>query len=391
MAAGPTLFLIDGSNQMYRAYHAIRGLTRSDGKSTNATYGFITMLRKLLADHQPQYILASFDLQGPTFRSEVAADYKANRTPMPGDLAEQVPWVHEACEAMGVPILTSEGFEADDVIGTLASKAGAHGLQAAIVTGDKDFFQLVGDGIRVYNPHDEGTWYDAEGVVEKFGVAPAQVCDVLALMGDSIDNVKGVPGIGEKGATRSDRARTDRLNRCWQHAAEIKQKKYREGLLANADQARQSRELVTIRTDVDVPFEIERFRFRGADRERCYALFSKMEFRTLVPEFAPTASSVDKDYALIESAEDLSRAGRGDEGGRPLQHEGDHRRHRAGARHAGRHRGLDGELRRRATFRSGTKASAAAFRCRSRRRSRCWRRCSPIRRSRRSATTSRRI
>ena len=167
MATGPTLFLIDGSNQMYRAYHAIRGLTRSDGKSTNATYGFITMLRKLLADHQPQYIVASFDLKGPTFRSEVAADYKANRTPMPGDLAEQVPWVHEACEAMGVPILTSEGFEADDVIGTLASKAEAHGMQAAIVTGDKDFFQLVHDGIRVYNPRDEGMWYDAEGVDRK--------------------------------------------------------------------------------------------------------------------------------------------------------------------------------------------------------------------------------
>jgi DNA polymerase-1 len=304
MASGPTLFLIDGSNQMYRAYHAIRGLTRSDGKSTNATYGFITMLRKLLADHQPQYILASFDLKGPTFRSEVAADYKANRTPMPGDLAEQVPWVHEACEAMGVPILTSEGFEADDVIGTLASKAAGHGMQAAIVTGDKDFFQLVSDGIRVYNPRDEGVWYDADGVKEKFGVAPAQVCDVLALMGDSIDNVKGVPGIGEKGA-RDLIAQYGTLEALLAHAGEIKQKKYREGLLAHADQARQSRELVTIRTDVDVAFDVERFRFQGANRERCYELFSRMEFRTLVPEFAPTASSVDKDYALIESADDL--------------------------------------------------------------------------------------
>jgi DNA polymerase-1 len=302
--SSPTLFLIDGSNQMYRAYHAIRGLTRSDGKSTNATYGFITMLRKLLADHQPQYIVASFDLRGQTFRSKVAADYKANRAPMPGDLAEQVPWVHEACEAMGVPILTSEGYEADDVIGTLATHAAAHGLQAAIVTGDKDFFQLVGDGIRVYNPKDEGTWYDAEGVTQKFGVAPSQVCDVLALMGDSIDNVKGVPGIGEKGATELI-ATHGSLESLLQHAPEIKQKRYREGLLTYAAQARQSRELVTIHTDVDVPFELERFRFRGADRERCYALFSKMEFRTLVPEFAPTASSVDKDYALIESAADL--------------------------------------------------------------------------------------
>src|SRR5688572_27497202 len=304
MASGPTLFLIDGSNQMYRAYHAIRGLTRSDGKSTNATYGFITMLRKLLADHQPQYILASFDLKGPTFRSEVAADYKANRTPMPGDLAEQVPWVHEACEAMGVPILTLEGFEADDVIGTLASRAAAHGLQAAIVTGDKDFFQLVRDGIKVYNPKDDGTWYDEEGVKARWGVAPSQVCDVLALMGDSIDNVKGVPGIGEKGATELIRTYGS-LESLLQHASELKNKRQREGLATYADQARQSRQLVTIQTDCDVPFDLERFKFRGADRERCYALFSKMEFRTLVPEFAPTASSVTKDYALIESADGL--------------------------------------------------------------------------------------
>ncbi len=299
------MFLIDGSNQMYRAYHAIRGLTRSDGKSTNATYGFITMLRKLLADHQPQYIAASFDLRGTTFRSQIAADYKATRSPMPGDLAEQVPWVHEACEALGVPILTLEGYEADDVIGTLAVKAGAHGMQAAIVTGDKDFFQLVGDDIKVYNPRDEGTWYDAEGVLQKFGVRPSQVCDVLALMGDSIDNVKGVPGIGEKGA-RDLIATYGSLESLLAHAGEVKQKKYREGLLTYADQARQSRELVTIHTDVDVPFELERFTFRGANRERCYELFSKLEFRTLVPEFAPTASSVEKDYAVIASTEELA-------------------------------------------------------------------------------------
>ena len=290
---------------MYRAYHAIRGLTRSDGKSTNATYGFITMLRKLLADHQPQYIAASFDVRGTTFRSQIAADYKATRSPMPGDLAEQVPWVHEACEALGVPVLTLEGYEADDVIGTLAMQAAGHGLQAAIVTGDKDFFQLVGDGVKVYNPRDDGTWYDAEGVLQKFGVSPSQVCDVLALMGDSIDNVKGVPGIGEKGA-RDLIATYGSLESLLAHAGEIKQKKYREGLLAYADQARQSRELVTIHTDVDVPFELERFTFRGANRERCYELFAKLEFRTLVPEYAPTASSVEKDYAVVGSTEELA-------------------------------------------------------------------------------------
>ena len=137
---------------MYRAYHAIRGLTGPDGRSTNAVYGFVTMLRKLLNDHKPPCIVAAFDLPGPTFRSELAADYKANRAPMPSDLAEQIPLVHEACEALGVPVLTYPGFEADDVIGTLAMKGAAEGHPVAIVTGDKDFFQLVNDQIKVFNP-----------------------------------------------------------------------------------------------------------------------------------------------------------------------------------------------------------------------------------------------
>ncbi len=299
-----TLFLIDGSNQMYRAYHAIRGLTGPDGKSTNAVYGFVTMLRKLLADHRPEYIAASFDLPTATFRSKLAADYKANRAAMPDDLREQIAWVHEACEAMGVPIFTAEGFEADDVLGTLAAKAAAAGFEVAIVTGDKDFFQLVGDGVRVYNPRDEGAWFDASGVAEKFGVAPPKVVDVLALMGDSIDNVKGVPGIGEKGA-RDLISTYGSLDELLARADEVPQKKYREGLKTYADQARQSRELVRIHTDVGVTFEPEPFRFRGASRERCYALFSALGFRTLVSEFAPTADSVVRDYAVVTSIDGL--------------------------------------------------------------------------------------
>ena len=302
--AARTLFLIDGSNQMYRAYHAIRGLTGPDGKSTNAVYGFVTMLRKLLADHRPEYIAASFDLPTETFRSKLAADYKANRAAMPDDLREQIAWVHEACEAMGVPIFTAAGFEADDVLGTLAAKAAAAGFEVAIVTGDKDFYQLVGDTIRVYNPRDEGTWFDAAGVAEKFGVGPGQVVDVLALMGDSIDNVKGVPGIGEKGA-RDLISTYGSLDALLARASEVPQKKYREGLTTHADQARQSRELVRIHTDVDVAFGPEQFRFRGASRERCYALFSALGFRTLVSEFAPTADSVVRDYALVSSIDDL--------------------------------------------------------------------------------------
>src|ERR1700752_2695190 len=186
----PTIFLIDGSSQMYRAYHApVRtadgGLLRNaQGVPTNAVYIFVTMLRKLLNEHRPEDIAASFDLPGRTFRDDLVGDYKANRAPMPDELAEQIPMVHAACEALGVPILTYERYEADDVIGTLAEKAAAAGFDVAIVTGDKDFFQLVHDGIKVYNPRDEGTWYDAAGVEEKYGVRPDQVVDMVALMGD---------------------------------------------------------------------------------------------------------------------------------------------------------------------------------------------------------------
>jgi DNA polymerase-1 len=304
MSDAPILFLIDGSNQMYRAYHAIRGLTGPDGKSTNAVYGFVTMLRKLITDHKPTYIAASFDLPGGTFRTQLSSDYKATRSAMPGDLAEQIPWVHEACEALGVPVYTAEGFEADDVIGTLAKKAADQGFRVAIVTGDKDFFQLVGDGIRVYNPRDEGAWFDAAGVKEKFGVEPQQVIDVLALMGDSIDNVAGVPGIGEKGA-RDLIAGFGSLDALLARAADVPQKKYREGLQAHAEQARQSRELVRIRTDVELPFEPEVFCYKGPSDARCYALFSRLGFRTLVTEFAPTAASITKDYVTVGSLDEL--------------------------------------------------------------------------------------
>jgi DNA polymerase-1 len=306
MSTPARVFLIDGSSQMYRAYHAMRGagLTGPGGKSTHAVYIFVTMLRKLIVDHSPQYIAASFDLAGPTFRSEMATDYKANRSPMPPDLAEQIPWVHEACEALGVPILTFERFEADDVIGTLAEKAVEAGFDVAIVTGDKDFFQLVNDGITVYNPKEEGTWYDVDGVKEKFGVTPSQVVDVLALMGDSIDNIKGVPGIGEKGA-RDLIATYGSVEALLSHAAEVSNKRYREGLLNHAEDARQSRELARIRTDVPVPFDPDALRYRGGSRERCFELFSRLGFRSLVLEYAPTAETAGKDYATVQSLDEL--------------------------------------------------------------------------------------
>ncbi len=300
----PTLFLIDGNSQMYRAYHAIRGLTGPDGRSTNAVYGFVTMLRKLIADHQPAYIGAAFDLAGPTFRDDLAADYKANRPPMPADLAEQIPWVHRACEAMGVPVVTHEGVEADDVIGTLAKQGADAGFDVAIVTGDKDLLQLVGGPIKVFNPRDDGTWFDAAGVADKFGVPPERVVDMLALMGDAVDNIKGVPGIGEKGA-RELIAQYGSLDALLAAAGEVPQKRYREALLANGDAARRSRELARILTDVPLGVELESMRYRGASRDACYELFSQLGFRSMTNEYAPTAATTARDYEIVESLEAL--------------------------------------------------------------------------------------
>ena len=301
----PTLFLIDGSSQMYRAYHAFRGrgLSNQEGHTTHAVYVFVTMLRKLINDHHPLYMAASFDLAGKTFRDEIVSDYKATRTAMPDDLVEQLNWVHEACEAMGVPILTSPGYEADDVIGTLARRAASEGFDVAIVSIDKDFFQMVHDGIRVYDPREEGTWFDAKGVVEKFGVKPSQVADVLALVGDTSDNVAGVPGIGKKGAVDLI-SQFGSLDALLERTAELKPKQ-REALTTHRADALQSRALVTIRTDVPVDVDFESLRYRGASRERCYELFSRLAFRTLVNEYAPTADTIQKDYAVIASEPQL--------------------------------------------------------------------------------------
>src|SRR5262245_54358561 len=295
---------------MYRAYHApVRtadgGLLRNaQGTPTNAVYIFVTMLRKLLTEHRPEFIAASFDLPGRTFRDDLVSDYKANRTPMPDELAQQIPMVHAACEALGVPILTSERYEADDVIGTLAEKAAAAGFAVAIVTGDKDFFQLVRNGIKVFNPKEEGTWYDADGVTEKFGVPPGLVVDVLALMGDTIDNIKGVPGIGEKGA-RELIAQYGSLDALIEHAAEVKNKRYREGLLANVENARQSRELARIRTDVPVDFDPDAVRFRGGSREACFRIFNELGFRAFAKEYAPDAKTTQKNYKTIATEDAL--------------------------------------------------------------------------------------
>ena len=290
---------------MYRAYHAFRGrgLSNQEGQTTHAVYVFVTMLRKLIADHRPEYLAASFDLAGPTFRDQLAADYKANRAAMPDDLAEQINWVHQACEAMGVPILTAPGYEADDVIGTVAMRARTDGFEVAIVSIDKDFFQMVGSGIRVYDPREDGAWFDSDGVVEKFGVRPEQVTDVLALVGDTSDNVAGVPGIGKKGAIDLV-TQFGGLDVMLERLGELKPKQ-REALSTHREDALRSRELVTIRTDVPLEIDFASLRYRGASRERCYELFTRLAFRTLVNDYAPTADTIQKDYQLVTTLTEL--------------------------------------------------------------------------------------
>jgi len=297
----PQIFLIDGSSQMYRAYHAFRGkgLSNQEGQSTHAVYVFVTMLRKLIADHAPASIAASFDLAGPTFRDALVDDYKANRVAMPDDLVEQTAWVHEACEALGVPVLTAPGYEADDVLGTLTHRAREAGYDVALVSIDKDFFQLVGEHVRVYDPREDGQWFDAGGVKEKFGVAPAQVVDVLALVGDSSDNVAGVPGIGKKGAVDLI-SEYGSLEALLAHADQLKPKQ-RETLTTHRAEALRSQTLVTIRTDVPLDVDLESLRYRGASRERCYDLFSRLAFRSLMNEFAPSAETTPTSYGLVST------------------------------------------------------------------------------------------
>ncbi len=289
MPAPAKVHLIDGSAQFHRAYFAIRGLATSRGLPTNATYGFTTMLRKLLSDENPEYVAISFDVAGRTFRHEQYADYKANRRRMDDDLAVQVPYVRRVCEAFRIPIIDLPGFEADDVIATLARQAVRAGFAVVIVTGDKDLLQLVDDDIRVLNPGRDGvgaTLYDQTVVEEKFGVPPARVVDVLALVGDAVDNVPGIPGIGEKGA-RDLIKEFGSLEAVLENAAAVKRKAYREGLEQHRDMALLSKELVTLRVDAPVSFNAELMRRVEPDKELAHSLFTELEFMVLAKEFAP--------------------------------------------------------------------------------------------------------
>ena len=321
------VFLIDSMSHIFRAFFAPMAnraapLANSKGQVTQAVYIFTNMLRKLLTDEKPNYIAAIFESGEKTFRHETFADYKANRLAMPEDLASQLPYIRRLCEAFNIPVINSPGYEADDVIGTLAKKVAEQKLQAVIVSNDKDMCQLVTDPYVVcmrtnsqvvkrkeYVPPIE--WCDEAWVDKKFGVPAGKVVDLLGLMGDSIDNIPGAPGIGAKGAVQiiTQFGSIDNALERWE---EVKHKTYRESLHNNPDLIRQSRELARIRLDLDVELDLDHIKARPPDRAAAYELFKELEFAALTREFAdgaskPAAASESVQYELIDSRAGLDR------------------------------------------------------------------------------------
>ena len=323
------IYLIDAMSFIFRAYHAMarqRPMSTKTGIPTSATFVFVNMLRKLRADFSPQYLAAVFDVAAPTFRDTQAAampalkkydsktqtyveveygGYKANRSAMPDDLAQQVPYIRRALEAYRIPILEAPGFEADDVIGTLAHRAANEGYSVFVVSSDKDMMQLVSGHICVLNPPKDNLICDAAKVEEILGVPPDRVVDVMALRGDAIDNIPGAPGIGDKGSVELIQS-YGTLENLLEHAADIQRKTYRESLENNREAILLSKQLVTIDTNVAVDFEPETMRAQEPDANAARALFTELEFTTLVQDFLSESVELgETDYREAKGAADV--------------------------------------------------------------------------------------
>jgi DNA polymerase-1 len=306
----PKLFLIDGTAFAYRSFFAIRtALTDAEGRPTNAVYGFARVMLKILREQKPSHIVVMFDAGGETFRHKMYPEYKATRQETPPELKSQFPMMRMLVEAFGIPMLCVPGVEADDVIGTLARRAESAGMDAVIVTGDKDLLQLINERVTVYDPSkgDSGWWCGPDGVRERFGVGPEGVIDLLALMGDASDNVPGVRGVGEKTACKLLET-YGTLDAVYEHANELRGK-LRENIVACEDSARLSRELVTIDTSVPLDFEIESARMIGLDNAKLAEAFAKLSFKSLLEEFLPDAGAEEKlHYELVLTEARLKEA-----------------------------------------------------------------------------------
>ena len=322
------VFLIDSMSHIFRAFFApmanrVAALSNSKGQVTQAVYIFTNMLRKLLTDEKPEYIAAIFESKERTFRHETFAGYKANRLEMPPDLASQIPYIIRLCEALNIPIINAPGYEADDVIGALATQAAAKGLKAVIVSNDKDMCQLVRDPLIVgmrqnsqvvkrKEPVPPIEWCDEAWVEKKFGVPADKVVELLGLMGDSIDNIPGAPGIGSKGAVQIIQ-QFGTIDNALEHWQDVKHKTYRESLRDNAEIIRQSRELARIKSDLDIELDLDLIKSRPPDRAAAYELFRELEFANLTREFADAAAQVSPagpstlQYSLVRTREELEQ------------------------------------------------------------------------------------
>ncbi len=297
------IFLVDAMGFIFRAFFAPMERLRSpSGMPTKVPYLFVQMLRRLMRDYQPEYLAVAFDLPEPTFRDKLFAEYKAKRPPMPEDLALQLPYVRRLCEALRLPILAEPGYEADDIIGTLAKQAAKRKLDIYIITSDKDLLQLVGGPVRVLIPTKQDLLVDEAKVVELLGVPPNKVPDVMALMGDTIDNIPGAKGIGEKGAQELIK-RFGSVEEALKQADKVEGKRYREALQTQSKQVMMSKQLATIATDAPLKLELEKLTAREPDTDALRALYAELGFTSLLKELGPAAARVseDHDYAMLDS------------------------------------------------------------------------------------------
>ena len=300
----PSLILVDGSNYVFRAFYAIRELSNSKGFPTNAIYGFTTMLMKLRRDFHPEYLAVVFDLQGPTLRHEAFEHYKATRKPIPDALIPQIPLIKEVIRGFSIPILEMQGIEADDILGTLAKRYAGEGMKVVIVSGDKDMMQLVTDDVVMVDTMKDKT-YDAAAVKERFGVGPDKVVEILGLMGDSSDNIPGVPGIGPKGALALIEE-YGTVEAVINNADKIKSSRMQQAIKGSAAQARLSRQLVEIRTDVEIDFDLEMARCTDPDASALKELFKEFEFSSLLQEVKLRDEAVRGNYRLVLKSEEFS-------------------------------------------------------------------------------------
>jgi len=283
MIRKPVLLIFDAMSQVFRAYYAVRGLATTGGVPTNATYGFLLMLNRVLEKFPPDYVAMAFDSSEPTPRHIRYPEYKATRERMPPDLAEQLPYIRRLCDAMSIPVLEIPGQEADDVIGTLARMAREREIYPLIVTIDKDMMQLVTEDTQVLNTSRDDLVIGPDEVVKLFGVRPEQITDFLGLQGDSSDNIPGAPGIGEKGA-RTLVERFGSVEAAIEHASEVTAKRHRESLLEHRDQILLSKELVTLDTDLELEVDWEALRSSPPDRGALIELLRELEFTSQLRE-----------------------------------------------------------------------------------------------------------